>query len=192
MNDEQWRAIVECDPAYDGVFYYGLSTTGIFCKPSCKSRTPKRDNVSVYPDNAAPLKDGLRPCKRCRPDAENGPTFEEELAERAARLVRERFREPLSLTAIADELYVSPFHLQKRFTKVMGMSPSKYLTLTRLEAAKSMLAETGDSVTAVALSCGFRSSAYFSAVFLKEIGMTPTAYRHRLSSPYGESLGRPI
>jgi len=68
MTDDMWKAIVECDSSYDGTFYYGLRTTKIFCKPSCKSKTPNRENVGIFatPENAR--RAGLRPCKRCRPD----------------------------------------------------------------------------------------------------------------------------
>lgn len=182
VNDEIWRAIVACDPVYDGQIYYGVSTTGVFCKPSCKSRTPKRENVTLYHDPLSPLKAGLRPCKRCRPDLLFHKTYQEELVEKLVQLIHDKLQESLTLADMAAKLYVSPFYLQKCFTKIMKLSPAKYVTLQRIKTAKIKLQNTEESVTCIALSCGFRNSAYFSSVFLKEIGHSPTAYRHMIKS----------
>jgi AraC family transcriptional regulator of adaptative response / methylphosphotriester-DNA alkyltransferase methyltransferase len=177
MNDEIWRAIVECDPIYDGQVCYALRTTGIYCKPSCKSRTPNRENVKIYLDPDTPARDGYRPCKRCRPQEPTSKTFDEELALKVTDLIDEHYQQPLSLSDMAARLYVSPFYLQKMFKKHLSISPSRYLLTRRLKAAKGLLTATGESITRIAQMSGFPNSAYFSAVFHKEVGQSPSVYR---------------
>ncbi|NGQ96782.1 methylphosphotriester-DNA--protein-cysteine methyltransferase family protein [Brevibacillus sp. SYP-B805] len=177
MNEEIWRAIVECDPAYDGQLYYGLVTTGVFCRPSCRSKTPKRENVRIFHTPSEARKAGLRPCKRCRPEEQEWRSHEEELARQLARLIDGHYAEPLSLQSMAARLFVSPYYLLRCFRRVMNTTPARYLQLTRLEHAKALLRDTGESITAVALQTGFASSAHFSAVFHKEVGCPPSAYR---------------
>lgn len=190
MNEEIWQAIVTCDPAYDGQFYYGLLTTGIFCKPSCRSKTPRRENVRIYQNPDEARQAGLRPCKRCRPDALVFRSSEEELVEQATRLIHDHFHEPLTLPVMAARLFVSPFYLQKCFSRLRNVSPTRYLTLQRLERARALLANTQLAVTAVARQSGFRNSAYFSSVFQKEIGCSPSAYRQKMKHPHEYGVDR--
>ena len=175
MRDEQWRAIVECDAAYDGRFYYAVATTGIFCRPSCKSKTPNPSNVRIYQEQAAALGDGYRPCKRCKPDQSRLP--DEELADRVKAVIRERYAEALTLRQIAEELHVSPFHLHHLFKKVTGQTPADVLLETRLERAKGLLTETGMSLSDVAGAVGYANAGHFSNVFLKHVGVSPKEYR---------------
>jgi len=190
VNEQMWQAIVDCDPAYDGLFYYGLITTGIFCKPSCKSKTPNRENVRIFanPDEAKAT--GLRPCKRCRPEESFFRSAEEELVDSLTQLIHDHAHESLTLNEMAEKLFVSPFYLQKCFTRIKKVSPNRYLTLLRLERAKSMLQQSEDSITTIAYRIGFRNSAYFSSVFLKEIGCSPSAYRQRKKHPYEHGVER--
>ncbi len=177
MNEHIWQAIVACDPAYDGRVYYGLLTTGIFCKPSCKSKTPNKQNVRIYSSPEEAQRDGLRPCKRCRPDKPIHHSPDVELVEQLTRLIHERYHDSLTLSEMAAHLYISPFYLQKCFTRIMNMSPANYLKAIRVQAAKAMLAETKMSMTSIAHAVGFQNSAYFSSVFQKATGYAPTAYR---------------
>lgn len=180
MNEESWRAIVECDDAYDGQFWYGVLTTGIFCRPSCKSRMPKQENIRIFTSTQEAERIGLRPCKRCRPLAARWRSADEELAKRVEKLIDECYQEPLTLQDMAARLFVSPFYLQRSFTRQKDCSPGKYLSRRRVEAAKKLLAETKQSVTVIAMQVGFRTSAYFAHVFLKETGLTPTQYRREV------------
>lgn len=177
MNEESWRAIVACDPAYDGQFWYGVLTTGIFCRPSCKSRVPKVENIRIFSSPHEAKQSGLRPCKRCQPQAAKWLPADVELAKRAEQLITEYYQEPLTLPEMASRLFVSPFYLQRTFTRLMNCSPGKYLNQKRVEAAKKLLAETTRTVTDIAMQVGFRTSAYFTQVFHKETGLTPTQYR---------------
>ncbi|MBO8165492.1 MAG: methylphosphotriester-DNA--protein-cysteine methyltransferase family protein [Brevibacillus sp.] len=177
MNDDMWRAIVCCDASYDGQFYYGLITTGIFCRPSCKSRTPRRENVRIFNTPAEAIGAGLRPCKRCRPDVSGWRSPEEELARKLTELITASYRQPLTLSEMARRLYVSPFYLQRSFKRVMKVSPVQYLKQVRLNAAKQLLAQTEETVSEIARKVGFRSSTHFASVFQRETRHTPTAYR---------------
>lgn len=180
MNEERWRAIVECDSAYDGQFWYGVLTTGIFCRPSCKSRVPKQENIRIFDSTRDAEQTGLRPCKRCQPQVVQWRPADEELARRVEQLIDECYQEPLTLQEMATRLFVSPFYLQRSFTRQMKCSPAKYLIQKRVESAKKLLAETTFNVTEIAMQVGFRTSAYFAHVFQKETGQTPTHYRREI------------
>lgn len=174
MREEQWRAIVECDAAFDGQFYYAVATTGIYCRPSCKSRTPKPEHVRIFlrREDAA---EHYRPCKRCRPDAARWP--DEELAERVRTVIGERYAEALTLQRIAEELHVSPYHLHHVFKRVTGQTPAVALLTVRLDKAKALLTRTDASVTEVAGAVGYGNAGHFATVFVKHVGRSPREYR---------------
>jgi AraC family transcriptional regulator of adaptative response / methylphosphotriester-DNA alkyltransferase methyltransferase len=177
MNEAVWKAIVECDPSFDGQFYYGLVTTGIFCRPSCKSKTPKREHVKIFETPEQAIQAGLRPCKRCRPEEPAWRSAEEELVKKLLAVIDSSYGEPLTLHEMAERLFVSPFYLQRCFKRVMNISPGKYLLQKRIEQAKRLLAETNESITEIALQVGFRNSSHFTTVFQRETRFKPTRYR---------------
>lgn len=181
MNEEIWRAIVACDSSFDGRVYYGLKTTGIYCKPSCKSRTPKQENVRIYHSIAEAHKAGLRPCKRCRPDEHSNATHEEKLAHQLANLIDEHYQEPLTLPVMASRLFISPFHMHRSFTRVMGITPSKYLLQKRIEHAMKMLQDRNETITNIASAVGFQNSNQFSSMFHKVTGQSPSEYRRNVA-----------
>lgn len=178
VSEERWRAVVACDERYDGQFVYGVTTTGVFCRPSCRSKTPVRTNVVFFSSPGEALNKGFRPCKRCRPDEALSPAPSDYLVAEAKRLIEAHFAEELSLSDLADRLYVSPFHLHRLFKRCLDLSPAQYLQRRRIEAAKALLRESELSVTAVALSVGFKSPAHFAAVFRRATGCTPRQFRH--------------
>jgi AraC family transcriptional regulator of adaptative response / methylphosphotriester-DNA alkyltransferase methyltransferase len=178
MKEEYWKAIVECDESYDGDFYYGVLTTGIFCRPSCKSRTPKKDNVRIYKNITDAHNEGLRPCKRCRPELVTSYSTSEQLVEKVNKLISISYANDLTLHEIARRTFVSPFYLQRVFKQKTQMSPKQYLILKRVEAAKTLLEKTSLSITQIALRVGFKNSSHFSSVFTKEVGFPPSKYRN--------------
>lgn len=183
MQEELWQAIVNCDAAFDGTFYYAVQTTGIVCRPSCKSRTPKPENVRIYKAFEDALADQFRPCKRCRPDQLQMP--DQELTERAKQVMEERLSEVLTLHSLAEELHVSPYHLHHLFKRVTGTTPADYLLDIRLAKAKQRLAMTDQSVTEIAGGVGYANMGYFSTVFVKNVGVSPTEYRARMKQEGG-------
>lgn len=177
MKQEQWNAIVACDGQFDGRFFYGVMTTGIFCRPSCKSRTPKQENVRIFSSPDEAFAANLRPCKRCRPEQQAWRGSNEELVERAKEMIERCYREELGLAEVANRLFVSPYHLHRTFRKIVGVTPAQFLNVVRLQEAKRLLSQTDRSVTEVALAVGFQSVSHFSSVFRKETGQSPSHYK---------------
>lgn len=187
MDNNIWQAIVRCDASYDGVFYYGVTTTRIFCRPSCKSRTPRREHIRVFPTVQEAREAGFRPCKRCRPEDSASWNAAAEIAQKVHKLIDDRYMESWSLARFAKVLCISPYHLHRMFARHTGMSPMQALLHKRLHVAKAALIVTNDSITEIALSVGFRSASHFSAVFTKQVGCPPSEYRTRCRKrPQGE------
>lgn len=178
MLEDHWKAIVHCDSSYDGQFFYAVKTTGIFCRPSCKSRNPNRDNVLVFMTVDAAVEAGFRACKRCRPDQLRCPA--EELVDKTKAYIEEHFNESLTLGGIAKALHVNQYHLHHIFRRTAGFTPVEYLLQRRLAKARQLLERTDMNVTEVAVSVGFVNVAHFSTVFRKQLGQSPSAYRNRI------------
>ncbi|MFC4810345.1 bifunctional transcriptional activator/DNA repair enzyme AdaA [Paenibacillus sp. GCM10023250] len=174
-SDAQWTAIVGCDAAHDGAFYYGVSTTRIFCRPSCKSREPMREHVRIFNIAADAAQAGFRPCKRCKPDGLRLP--DEEWVDAIAESIRAHYPERITLDALAEQQHVSPYHLQRTFKRVWGESPADYLLRVRIEAAKTLLRETAAAIAEVGGDVGMPNAAHFATAFQKAAGCTPTQYR---------------
>ncbi|MCL6633215.1 MAG: bifunctional transcriptional activator/DNA repair enzyme AdaA [Alicyclobacillus herbarius] len=175
VDDALWEAIVNCEPTFDGQFFYAVISTGIFCRPSCRSRTPLRENVRIFRSVEDARAAGFRPCKRCRPDA-LGP--DEELVQSAIEIMEQRYQDPLTLDTLARELAISPYHLHRIFKRLTGTTPADYVLDKRLRVAKEALRnERYRTVTDIAMGVGFRSTSHFSTVFRKETGYSPSDYR---------------
>jgi AraC family transcriptional regulator of adaptative response / methylphosphotriester-DNA alkyltransferase methyltransferase len=177
MDAALWNAIVNCETTFDGQYFYGVLTTGIFCRPSCKSRTPRRENVRIFRSVEEAQAAGFRPCKRCCPErGTHGP--DAELVDATKALIAKHYAEPLTLQTLAGELVVSPFHLHRLFKRLTGTTPAEFILRTRIQAAAHALkAEPTRTITDIALGVGFRSASHFSSVFRKVTGYTPTDYR---------------
>ncbi|MFD0698855.1 bifunctional transcriptional activator/DNA repair enzyme AdaA [Paenibacillus sp. GCM10027628] len=176
MNGEYWKAIVENDTTYDGKFFYAVKTTGIFCRPSCKSKLPNKEHVRIFANKQEALSASYRPCKRCRPDGVRLP--DEEWVQQIAQYIEENFAEPLTLAVLADHFYASVYHLQRTFKRLKGFTPLTYLQHIRISAAKSLLLETDLAMNAIAIQVGIPNAAHFATLFLKKTGLTPTEFRH--------------
>ncbi len=183
IPSEYWNAISECDSRFDKQFYYGVKTTRIFCRPSCKSRVPNKGNVLVFESAQNFLKLGFRPCKRCKPDNILLPN--EQWIELICEWIERNYQEEISLNILADTFHSSPFHLQRTFNKVKGESPLNYLQHIRLTNAAKKLKETEDSIKYISSSVGFTNSSYFSTVFKKYYNISPNNYRKNLK--YGNT-----
>ncbi|MFC9601284.1 bifunctional transcriptional activator/DNA repair enzyme AdaA [Peribacillus butanolivorans] len=175
IPNDYWKAIVECDAAYDDHFLYGVKTTGIFCRPSCKSRVPNKENVQIFKNANMALEENFRPCKRCKPEGLNLPT--DEWIELITEWIEQHYSEPLTLNTLADISHGSPYHLQRLFKRVKGLSPTEYIQQLRLEKAIRMLESSEQPVTEIGLAVGFSSTPYFITLFKKKTGYTPSGYR---------------
>lgn len=176
LNDSvMWDAIIQCNENYDGLFIYAVKSTGICCKPSCKSRAPLRENITFYSSISMAIEDGFRPCKRCRPDLIQ--SNEEEIIYSAKLFIEQQYRHSLTLDYLAQNVGVSKYHLQRLFKKSTGMSPLEYATKLKMTDAIERLLRTEDSITEIAYHLGFKSSSHFSSMFRQHTGFTPTEYR---------------
>jgi AraC family transcriptional regulator of adaptative response / methylphosphotriester-DNA alkyltransferase methyltransferase len=177
-----YQAILNRDTKYDGKYYTGVKTTGIFCRPSCRSRTPKRENIDLYTSREAAVEAGFRACKRCRPDHPNPMGPDEDLSQRVLAYTEAHFAEPLTLSKIAFHMNISPFHMQRVFKRVKGFTPAEQLTRIRLNEATKMLAQEKPSIEQIAVLVGFRNPSHFSSVFKRETGVSPSDYRKNLAN----------
>ena len=176
MIDAQqcWEAASSRDRSFDGMFYVGVLTTGVYCKPSCPARRPLRNNVRFYATPKAAERDGLRACLRCRPleSAGTKPARIHELC----RYIEEHASEPLTLEDLAENAGLSRFHLQRTFKAVVGLSPKQYKDACRLDSLKGALKKSND-VTAAVYDAGFGSASRVYERANARLGMTPNRYR---------------
>jgi AraC family transcriptional regulator of adaptative response/methylated-DNA-[protein]-cysteine methyltransferase len=174
-QDEKMAAVSTRNKEYDGTLIYGVTSTGIYCKPSCPSRKPKEENIVFFESASEAERSGFRSCKRCQPDKmDHSPT--EELGKAVTEFIDGKLDERLTLERLGREFDVSPHHLQKTFKKIMGISPRKYTESKRLERFKDGL-RNGAKVDSAMRSSGFASRSRLYEKIPTKIGMTPTEYR---------------
>lgn len=179
MLDETacWEAVLRKDRGQDGCFYFGVVTTGVYCRPSCAARQPLRKNVRFYrtPDEAE--RDGLRPCRRCHPRQEEGASTAARM-EALCDYIRKNAEsgEPMTLGALGKQAGMSPSHLQHTFRAAVGVTPRQFVEACRLEALKRQL-RAGDSVTDAIYEAGFGSGSRVYERVDSRLGMTPAEYR---------------
>jgi len=166
-----WRAVEARDARSDGRFVYAVRSTGIYCRPSCPSRRPKRDRVEFFSAPRDAEQRGFRACRRCRPEQPETP-----LADRARVIIDAAAGAGVPLARLASELGVSSAHLQRTFTRAHGMSPRVYAERVRGERMRQSL-RTGRPVTAATYEAGFNSSSRAYAASTRALGMTPGRYR---------------
>jgi AraC family transcriptional regulator, regulatory protein of adaptative response / methylated-DNA-[protein]-cysteine methyltransferase len=169
-----WRAVAENDARFDGAFYMGVKTTGIYCRPSCRARTPKRENVAFFSTWAAAEASGLRACLRCRPrDVGSADPQIEKIIKACGLLDSDK---PYSLEELAMETGLSPYHFQRSFKSIVGISPKKYAEVKRMEKFKQEL-RSGSDVTTAMYDAGFGSSRGLYENAADTMGMTPATYK---------------
>ena len=175
QNDWRWRAVQDKNKSFDGLFYFGVQTTGIFCRPSCSSRTPKRGNVSYFLSTNDAEAAGFRACLRCKPLETNFRGKNAELIERALKLMRDRDKEIATIEELCGELRVSSGHLQKTFKTTLGLSPKEVMDVMRIENFKENVREA--DVTTSLYESGFGSSRSLYEKAGEKLGMTPATYK---------------
>ncbi|WP_291441322.1 Ada metal-binding domain-containing protein [Desulfovibrio sp.] len=173
-----WQALLDCDPSYDGQFFYAVKTVGAYCRPSCKSRTPLRKNVSYFQTTTEAEQAGLRPCKRCRPDLEKYDPAAR-LAGQARELIDCHFNKRDRLQAELKHLGISQSHLAVVFRQHYGLTPVQYLGHVRKRQACALLEKTNMLITDIASAIGFESLASFYAFFKKQTGTSPAKFRQQ-------------
>ncbi len=172
-NDARWRIVLAKDRRFDGTFVTGVHSTGIYCRPSCPARAPKRENVAFYATPAQAEAAGLRACLRCRPDS---VARDEAAVAEAIRLLRDADA-PVPLDRLAATAGYSPAHFQRLFKRDVGLSPAAYGRALRMERAAEALS-AGGRVTDAAFDAGFNAPSRFYAASGERLGMTPSAWSH--------------
>ena len=175
-DDEMWQAVISCDKTYNGKFFYAVKTVGVYCLPSCRSRTPLRKNVSYHETETDAKKSGFRPCKRCRPDLQNHAPMSE-LAKQTKKLIDENYFQRKILIDKMKQLNVSTNHVASVFKQKYEISPLQYLNRIRMEYSKKMLSESVIPIIDIASEVGFDSLSAFYSFFKKQAGITPKKYR---------------
>jgi AraC family transcriptional regulator of adaptative response/methylated-DNA-[protein]-cysteine methyltransferase len=175
VDDPRWAQVLRRDPQADGVFYISVTTTGVYCRPSCPSRHPRPENVRFHATCAEAEAAGFRPCRRCRPDRPS-------LAERHAAIIAESCRmmavadhEP-RLEELAAQAGLSPFYFHRLFRQISGLTPKEYWMTQREQRVRAELAHSG-TVTEAIYDAGYHSSSRFYARAQEVLGMTPNNYR---------------
>ena len=171
-----WDAVAGRDQAMNGVFLYAVLTTGIYCRPGCPSKRPKRENVVYFRDRESAERAGFRPCKRCKPDVAAGQEGNWDVVEKVCRYIDAHPGELVKLDALSRALAISPFHLQRTFKTLTGITPRAYADSRRLLALKVGL-QQGHSVTRSMYDAGYGSSSRLYERAASQLGMTPSRYR---------------
>ncbi len=174
-QDSRWDAVVARDPRRDGEFVFAVSTTGVYCRPSCSARRPRRENVQFFTAPEAAERAGFRACLRCRPKSFSG-NQEADSVKAICRFIELHLDEPVTLGRLATEFQQSPFQLQRRFKAVVGITPREYADACRLRTLKRSL-QAGDSVTRAMYDAGYGSSSRLYERTASQLGMTPDKYR---------------
>jgi AraC family transcriptional regulator, regulatory protein of adaptative response / methylated-DNA-[protein]-cysteine methyltransferase len=174
-DDPRWAHVVARDRSADGQFWYSVATTGVYCRPSCPSRTANPKNVQLHHSLEAAKATGFRPCKRCNPDGPSIDGANAAMVARACRLIEQSEEEP-SLTALAEAVDRSPSYFHRLFKATTGLTPKAYAAAHRAAKVRQGL-DSGNSVTEAIYDAGFNSSGRFYEKSTDMLGMTPTQYR---------------
>ena len=174
-NEQLWQAVVAKDARFDGQFVFAVSSTGIYCRPSCPSRRAHRERVKFFDLPEAAEQAGFRACLRCQPKRAQVLDPQIELVQRVCRLLDDSDSETQKLAELASHAGVSVFHLQRTFKRVMGISPRQYLAARKFSNFKSLVRK-GESVTNSLYESGFNSSSRLYEYASEELGMTPATY----------------
>jgi AraC family transcriptional regulator, regulatory protein of adaptative response / methylated-DNA-[protein]-cysteine methyltransferase len=174
-NDNRWQAVLARDASQDGRFIFAVSSTGVYCRPSCPSRRPRRENVTFFRQPEEAEKAGYRACLRCRPKAIGG-SRQAEMVKAVCRYIEQHLDEPITLSRLGSEFHQSPFHLQRSFKAMLGISPRAYADSCRVNQLKRNL-QAGHSVTRAMYDAGYSSSSRLYERTAAQLGMTPDKYR---------------
>ena len=174
-SDPRWGRILSRDKTADGLFWYSVATTGIYCRPSCPSRTANPGNVTIHETLANARASGCRPCKRCNPEGSSTDAGNTALIEVAVRTI-EAAEAPPALADLADAAGLSPSYFHRLFKSVTGVTPRQYGAAKRATRVRSDLL-TSDTVTEAIYTAGFGSNGRFYEQSDALLGMTPSRYR---------------
>lgn len=174
------RARLARDRTYDGLFFTGVRSTRIYCRPVCPVRPAQSKNVQFFPTAAAAERAGFRPCLRCRPETAPGsPAWigTATTVARGMRLIQQGFLDEASVADLADRLGIGPRHLLRLFLRHAGATPSEVAATRRVQTAKRLIDQTAMPLSEIAFASGFRSIRRFNDTFRTTYGRPPSAFR---------------
>jgi AraC family transcriptional regulator, regulatory protein of adaptative response / methylated-DNA-[protein]-cysteine methyltransferase len=174
-NNERWKAVMARDSSRDGEFVFAVASTGVYCRPSCAARRPRRENVAFFSRPEQAEKAGFRACLRCKPKAFSGNP-QSDSAKEICRYIEQHLDESITLDRLGKVFRQSPFHLQRRFKAALGITPREYADSCRLRLLKRNL-QAGDNVTRAMYDAGYGSSSRLYEKTASQLGMTPDKYR---------------
>lgn len=174
--EEKWEKIKACDQTYDGLFYTAVKTTKIYCRPSCKSRKPKKMNVEFFQSIQEVEAAGYRTCKRCQPEIECSP--QTQLIQQVTSFIINAYKQKVTLQDMADHVGISPFYLERLFKQVKAETPRAYLEKIRIDKAAHLLKHTDYTILEICYEAGFQSPSNFYKVFRRLKSCSPTEYRN--------------
>lgn len=180
--DTCYAALVSHDSRFDGRFFIGVSSTGIYCRPICRVKLPRKENCSFFANAASAEAEGFRPCLKCRPELAPGSSSMDSvsrIARKAASLIEEGYLDDHNLPDLAEFFAITDRHLRRSFFSEFGVSPVQYLQTIRLLLAKNLLTDTSVSMTEVAIAAGFGSIRRFNDLFRKHYRLTPGDLRKK-------------
>lgn len=172
-EEERWEAVQRRDQGADGAFVFAVRSTGIYCRPSCPARRPRRDRVVFFRSCEVAELAGFRPCKRCRPRERSAHA---DVVSQVCRFIENHPDAPVRLTALAERAGMSSFHLQRIFKRSLGVSPKEYADGCRFRTFKNKLKQAG-SITEAVYAAGYGSSSRAYERTNARLGMTPSRYR---------------
>ncbi len=175
-----YTALRSKDSRFDGIFFVGVKSTGVYCRPICTARAAKREYYLYFSSAAGAEKEGFRPCLRCRPELAPGNApidMKSKLAESVVSYIEDDLLQDQSITGLADELGVTPRHLRRVFNEEFGVTPIEYAQTKRLLLSKHLLKDTNLPITEIAFASGFSSLRRFNALFKERYRLAPTDIR---------------
>jgi AraC family transcriptional regulator, regulatory protein of adaptative response / methylated-DNA-[protein]-cysteine methyltransferase len=177
-KDVFWHAVETKDARFNGTFFFAVQTTGIYCKPSCAARTPKRQNVVFFDTQKTAEKEGFRACRRCKPNSVTERDPQVEMVLKVCQLVEDNLEENVSLEFLGEAVKISPHHLQRTFKSILGITPKQYATALKIKSFKEQV-QRGEDVTGAMYEAGFGSSRALYEKAADTLGMTPAAYKSK-------------
>ena len=171
-----WNSVLNRDSTADENFFYGVTTTGIYCRPSCASRRPKRENIRFFSSTEAAERAGFRACQRCRPNRPKSPNVAIQRAREYIDAHAGELDERITLSSLSDHAGLSLYHLQRKFKEAVGLTPAQYIRARKSEKLKTEL-KKGETVSRASFGAGYGSSSRAYEDAATHLGMTPATYK---------------